>query len=68
MIEAIVQLQNGIRLYDNIRPGFPVSLSKQLAHRLWFYLGGNFRSYKAPLKPLVSLKIDYLCSKSTNNL
>ena len=61
-IEAIVQLQNAIPLIKKIYLTFQPSLSRLIAYRLWFYLGGNFRAFHDLLSN-VSVAVDYLCRK-----
>ena len=65
-IEAIVQLQKNIHLKKKINPSIPLSLSRLIAHRLWFYLGGNFRAVK-DLLGKVAVSIDDLRSKLNSN-
>ena len=64
-IEAILQLQNSI--YKNeISPALPLSLSRLIAYRLWFYLGGNFRAFHNVFGKQ-SRDLIYLCCKKNMN-
>ena len=59
--EAIGHLQKAIQEMPCLCP-IPFSISRMLAYRLWFYLGGNFRAFK-PLVDGDSLALDKLKCK-----